>query len=217
MNPHNIRTLLLILLLASSAGAESFYGIIPFGSSAAFQGELHFTALAPGDTTSSNGVFTGYSQASTTDYTYLYYLRNDSDPTLSSGEPFCEPRCFYGLDLDTLIDPTGPGIHTIGYDTSNGGEEPSDAYGTSPDLISYEFDLPPNYGILPDGGFSAILRFYSPFGPTDQGGAWITNNTGDVGNDFIHITTGVTTPVPEPTTAALLALGLVALAARRRP
>ena len=206
--------LLTTLLLASSAVAESFSGSISFGATPDLQGELHFTALAPGETSSSFGVFTGYTQTASTDYTYLYYLLNESN----AGTPtsFCDEHCFYGLDLDTLLDPVGPSIHTIGFDSSNGGEEPSDAYATSPDLISYEFDLDPNYGILPEGGFSAILRFFSPFGPSDQGGAWITNNTGDVGNDFIHIANGVTTPVPEPATALLVLAGLVGLGAQRR-
>ena len=90
-------------------------------------------------------MFSGYSQAATTDYTYLYYLLNESD----AGTPtsFCNEHCFYGLDLVTLLDPTGSDIHTIGYDTGNGGEEPSFIDTLSPDLISYEFDLDPNYGM----------------------------------------------------------------------
>jgi hypothetical protein len=221
----NVRTLLLALLFAFSANAESFSGSIGFGATPDFQGVLQFTALAPGESSSSFGAFTGYTQTPSIGYyTYLYYLHNQSN--VGTPTSFCNEHCFYGLDLDTLLDPTGPDIGLIGSDTSNGGEAPSAAYGTSPDLISYEFDLAPNYGIRPDGtlvaggvpggGFSAFLRFYSPFGPSDLGGAWITNNTGDVGNDFIHITSGVTTPVPEPASAALLALGLLALAVRRR-
>jgi hypothetical protein len=224
MNPRHGLTLLLALFFAASAGAESFSGSIGFGATPDLQGVLNFTALAPGETSSSFGPFTGYSQSASSDYTYLYILENDS----AAGTPgsFCNEHCFYGLDLETLFDPNGGGINSIGFDSSAGGEEPSffDA-NTAPDLVFYEFDSPPNYGIRPDGlaavggvpggDFSAILRFYSPFGPTDQGGAFITNNVGPP-DDFFHILTGVTTPVPEPGSAALLGLGLLALAARRR-
>ena len=105
MNLRNVRTLLLALLFASSAGAESFSGSISFGTSPDFQGELQFTALDPGETSSSFGVFSGYSQAASPDYTYLYYLLNESD----AGTPtsFCNEHCFYGLDLETLLRPDG--------------------------------------------------------------------------------------------------------------
>jgi len=214
MTPRRALTLLLALALASPVAAESFSGSIAFGASPDLQGVLHFTALDPGETASSFGVFSGYSQAASADYTYLYLLQNDSD----AGTPtsFCNEHCFYGLDLTTLFDPTGPAIDTIGFDAGNGGEAPS-VFGAnaSPDLVFFEWDDPPNYGILPEGGFSAILRFFSTRAPGDGGGAFVTNNTAGP-NDFVHITTGVTTPVPEPATAGLLALGLAALAARRK-
>ena len=72
MNPRHLLPLLTALLLASSATAESFSGSIVFGTSSDLQGNLWFTALDPGETSSSVGVFAGYSQAVSADYTYLY-------------------------------------------------------------------------------------------------------------------------------------------------
>lgn len=214
--------LLFGLAFASAAGAESFSGTLPF-SSDGHVGELQFTALAPGETSSGYGVFasSGYGQAAdASNYTYLYYLQNDS----AAGTPtsFCDEQCFFGLDIDleALGDPVDLGISSVGFDASNGGEAPSDAFADSGfDVVSYFFDDPPNYGILPEGGFSAILRFYSPNAPSSAGGAYVTSNTFDSENteyEFVHFASGVTAPVPEPGTGLLVAGGLLGLAARRR-
>lgn len=211
MHLHKLFSIGITLCFAAVASAESFSGSAPFSTSADHAGEIWFTALDPGETSSSLSIFAGYSQLTSTDYTYLYLLENNSD----AGTPtsFGNEHSFYGIDLVTLLDPNGSGINSIGSDASNGGEDISDAFAISPDLISFEFDNAPNYGIEPEGGFSAVLRFYSPFGPSDAGGAYFTQNT--PGNDFTYLDTGVTTPVPEPGTGALLAMGLLALGRRR--
>lgn len=213
MNPRPLLPLLLALLLASSAAAESFAGSVAFGTTPDLQGTLHFTALDPGETASGQAAFAGYSQTASSDYTYLYRLDNAS--TVGAPTSFCNEHCFIGLDLETLFDPNNGDITSIGSDASNGGEPVSfSGADTAFSVVFYEFDASPNFGIEPSGGFSAFLRFTSPLAPTNLGGAFVTNNAG--AGDFVHITSGITTPVPEPASASLLALGLLALVAGRR-
>ena len=201
--------LLFPCLLAAPAAAESHSGSIGF-SNAEIVGTLHFTALAPGETSSGFAPFAGYDQGSGgTNYTYLYLLDNDSAP--GTPEPFGNEHSFIGLDLLTLLDPTNASlIDGIGFGTGNGGAAPSFITTTSaPYQVQYEFDDPQ---ILPGGGFSAFLVFSSPFGPSSAGGAEITNSL----QHLASIGSGVTTPVPEPGTAALVLAGLLGIGARRR-
>lgn len=203
-------TLLVSWLLALPAPAESHFGSIAF-SSDEIVGTLHFTALAPGDTSSGFAPFAGYSQGVSADYTYLYRVDNDSAP--GAPTPFGNEHSFTDLDLLTLLDPNNLAqIYGLGFDASNGGEAPSAIDPTTvPNDIDYQFDSSPNFGI-PPADLSAFLFFSSPFAPTDQGGALVTNNLGNSAS----IASGVTTPIPEPATGLLLLAGLLGLGIHRR-
>jgi hypothetical protein len=181
-------------LIADGAGAmPGYYGTRTFSSSTAgdtLLAAVDFAVYAPGN-------YPGADPSLGNDYAYVYQIFADSLSTVNAG--------FFSVGLTS-----GSGAHHPGDDVSGGA--PGNTGGTTYDLArigpsSAYWVFDPEIGA---GTHSTTLLFTSPFGPTWKSTALADGGLPTPANDLIA------SPLPEPATLSLLALGgLLALRRRR--